>query len=58
MDQDTLDSMFSPPRLLNQALIAARLEMVDRWTDSNAQAKMWEEGVESRGLSFSLLEVP
>lgn len=48
----------SDPWLLNQALIAARLEMVDRWTDGNAQAKAWEEGVESRGLSFSLLEVP
>jgi len=44
--------------LIQQALIAARLEMVDRWTDGDAKAKMWEEGVESRGLSFSLLEVP
>ena|SRR3990167_4345552 len=44
--------------LINQALIAARLQMVDMWTDSNKQAKAWEEGVESRGLTFSLLEVP
>lgn len=59
MDQDTFVALFaSDPWLLNQALIAARLEMVDRWTDSNKKAKAWEEGVESRGLSFSLLEVP
>jgi lysozyme family protein len=44
--------------LVNQALVGARLEMVDRWTDADAKAKMWEEGVESRGLEFSLLEVP
>lgn len=46
------------PWLVNQALIAARLEMIDRWTDGNAQAKAWEEGLESRGLAFSLLDVP
>jgi lysozyme family protein len=44
--------------LVNQAYVAARLEMIDRWTDSDAQAKAWEEGLESRGLTFSLLEVP
>lgn len=59
MDQPTFVALFaSDSWLVNQALIAARLEMVDRWTDSNKQAKAWEEGVESRGLSFSLLEVP
>jgi len=59
MDQTTFVALFaSDAWLVNQALVAARLEMVDRWTDGNAQAKAWEEGVESRGLSFSLLEVP
>lgn len=43
------------PWLVNQALIAARLQMVDEWTDASKQAKAWEEGVESRGLLFSLL---
>jgi lysozyme family protein len=44
--------------LINQALVGARLQMIDRWTDANAQRKAWEEGLESRGLRFSLLEVP
>lgn len=43
--------------LVNQALIGARLQMIDIWTDHNARAKAWEEGLESRGLRFSLLEV-
>lgn len=42
-------------RLLNQAMIAARLQMIDEWTDKDQQAKLWEEGVESRGLKFSLI---
>ena len=46
------------PWLVNQALVGARLEMIERWTDGNAQAKAWEHGLEKRGLSFSLLEVP
>jgi lysozyme family protein len=46
------------PWLVNQALVGARLQMIDMWTDSHAQAKAWEEGLESRGLSFSQLEVP
>ncbi len=59
MDQDTFVALFAKdPWLVNQALVAARLEMVDRWTDGDAKAKAWEEGVESRGLKFSLLEVP
>lgn len=43
--------------LVNQALIAARLQMIDMWTDAEAKRKVWEEGLESRALSFSLLEV-
>jgi lysozyme family protein len=44
--------------LVNQALIAARLQMIDLWTDAREQRKLWEEGLESRGLRFSLLEIP
>lgn len=44
--------------LVNQALVAARLQFIDRWTDRKAQRKAWEEGLESRGLLFSLLEIP
>ena len=44
--------------LVNQALVGARLQMIDLWTDALAQRKAWEEGLESRGLAFSLLEVP
>lgn len=46
------------PWLVNQALVGARLQMIDLWTDAHAQAKAWEEGLESRGLLFSLLQVP
>jgi lysozyme family protein len=46
------------PWLVNQALIAARLQMVDLWTDADQRRKQWEEGLENRVLSFSLLEVP
>lgn len=48
----------SDPWLVNQALVAARLQMIDLWTDAAAKRKTWEEGVESRALAFSLLEVP
>jgi lysozyme family protein len=44
--------------LVNQALVGARLQFIDRWTDKSAQRKAWEEGLESRGLLFSLLEIP
>jgi lysozyme family protein len=44
--------------LVNQALIAARLQMIDLWTDAAAQRNAWEEGLESRGLQFSLLDIP
>lgn len=46
------------PWLVNQALVGARLQMIDLWTDAGAQRKAWEEGLESRGLRFSLLEIP
>ena len=43
-------------RLLHQALIAARLQMVDMWADAPENRK-FEEGLENRVLSFSLLKV-
>ena len=45
--------------LVNQALVAARLQMLDSATDpgGSVDAK-YEEGLESRALKFSLLEVP
>lgn len=59
MDQATFVALFATDAwLVNQAMVAARLQMVDMWTDGDAKAKAWEEGVESRGLAFSLLEVP
>jgi lysozyme family protein len=44
--------------LVHQALIAARLQMIDMWTDAAARRKAWEEGLENRALTFSLLAVP
>ena len=43
-----------PGRLINNALVAARLRMVDDWTDGDQGQKIFEEGVESRALSFFL----
>jgi lysozyme family protein len=45
--------------LLNQAVCAARFEMIDDWTDDKGHPdrKKWEEGLESRALSFSLIDV-
>lgn len=43
--------------LVHQAYIAARLQMIDLWTDSDQRRKAWEEGLENRALSFSLLDV-
>lgn len=43
-----------PPRLVNDALVAARLYMVDDFTDSHLEQKQFEEGLESRALSFFL----
>lgn len=42
--------------LIHHALIAARLQMIDSFTDASNQKK-WEEGLENRALSFSLLQV-
>jgi lysozyme family protein len=59
MDETTIAALaISDGFLVNQALIAARLQMIDLWTDAAAQRKAWEEGLESRGLSFSLLVIP
>jgi lysozyme family protein len=44
-------------RLIHHALLYARLEMVDRWTDAPVN-KRFEEGLENRIHSFSLLEIP
>jgi lysozyme family protein len=41
--------------LVHHALIAARLQMIDMWTDLEVRRRAWEEGLESRTLSFSLL---
>lgn len=39
--------------LVNKALIAARLYMIDAATDHGTIAKKYEEGIESRALGFS-----
>jgi lysozyme family protein len=44
--------------LVNQALVAARLQMIDLSTDGTSIDKKYEEGLENRALTFSLLEVP
>lgn len=44
--------------LTNQALVAARLQMIDLSTDSGTVDKRFEEGLENRALKFSLLTVP
>lgn len=49
--------------LLNQALVAARLQMVDMATDAAKAGRKgidakYEEGLENRALRFSALEVP
>lgn len=55
MDQITIDALNAyPPRLVNNALVAARLKMIDDWTDGEQSQKQFEEGVESRALSFFL----
>lgn len=41
-------------RFLNDALVAARLYMIDSWTDADPSQKVFEEGVESRALRFFL----
>ena len=45
--------------LVHHALIGARLQMMDMWTDADQRRKVWEEGLENRALTFSmLLELP
>lgn len=44
--------------LVHQALIAARLQMIDMSTDGGSIDKKFEEGLENRALTFSLLAVP
>jgi len=48
----TLDA--SPARLVNDALVAARLYMIDDLTDGDPTQKRFEEGLESRALTFFL----
>jgi hypothetical protein len=48
----------SRPVLVDHALIAPRLQMIDMATDSRRVNKRFEEGLENRALTFSLLEVP
>lgn len=59
MDRATLAALAASDEwLVNQALVGARLQMIDMWTDADKQRKAWEEGLESRGLLFSQLEIP
>lgn len=43
---------------IHQSLVAARLQMIDMATDSGSVSKKFEEGLENRALTFSLLEIP
>jgi lysozyme family protein len=43
------------PWLVHHALIGARFQMIDMWTDAVKKRKQWEEGLENRVLSFSML---
>lgn len=60
MDPTTINRLaLSDLWLVHQALIGARLEMIDRATDRGGSVSpRYEEGLENRALSFSLLEVP
>ncbi len=67
MDEPTLSALDgSDLWLVHQALIAARLQMIDLWSDPdptrpkdvNVRRKQFEEGLENRALTFSLLAVP
>jgi lysozyme family protein len=44
--------------LVHHAYIAARLQMIDMWTDAALKRKAWEEGLENRVLTFSQLLMP
>lgn len=57
MDANTLAVLGQcSPWLVHHALIAARLQMIDRWGDA-PEHKKYEEGLENRALSFSQLTV-
>jgi lysozyme family protein len=59
IDEPTLDALkHQDAWLVHHALIAARLQMIDMATDSGRVRKTFEEGLENRARSFSLLEVP
>jgi lysozyme family protein len=59
LDDATISALYgSSLWLVHQALIAARLQMIDRATVGGAIDKKYEEGLENRALTFSLLDVP
>lgn len=68
MDAATVEAVNDPATgrfqiMLNQALIAARLQMIDLATDAAKAGRKgidakFEEGLENRALTFSLLVVP
>lgn len=59
MDDATFRALAgSDPWLVNEALVAARLRMIDMSTDGGSIDKRFEEGLENRAHKFSLLEVP
>lgn len=60
MDEVTVAALTNADQwLVNQALIAARLQMIDMATDPGGSVdKKYEEGLENRALTFSLLTVP
>lgn len=60
IDQATLGALEAlDPWLVNQALVGARLQMIDLATDAGGSVdKKFEEGLENRAHSFSLLEIP
>jgi hypothetical protein len=43
-----------PPRLLNNALVASRLMLIEELTDRRTGYKRYEEGLENRALLFFL----
>ena len=43
-----------PSVVINNALVAARLRMIDDATDTGTVAKKFEEGLENRALSFGI----
>lgn len=60
MDAPTIAALTNADQwLVNQALIGARLQMIDMSTNPGGSVdKKFEEGLENRALTFSLLEVP